>query len=134
MAAATVAIFALLVIPAMAKGPKGGGGSAVIPQSSIELESYSDLRPGGYVGFETNAVGLAGNEYPMVAVWYYQSDTTVYMALSQAGDEFLLGGAGSDWLRSDGGADCSGVLYAYSWKGGHESVRQLDSVDFQAAG
>ena len=65
-----VAIFALLESSALAgKGGngsgKGSGGSTTNPDSSITIEDYSALWLGGTVGFETNAVGLAGWEHPM---------------------------------------------------------------------
>ena len=121
----------ILALPATAGGRKGNttGGT-----STIKLESYSDLRLGGYAGFETNAVGLAGWEYPMVAVWCYQSSDLVYMELNKPATEFLLGGSSSDWLRNGGSANCEADLYAYGWKGGKESVRNLANTGFDAAG
>jgi hypothetical protein len=121
----------ILALPATAGGRKGNttGGT-----SNIKLESYSDLRLGGYAGFETNAVGLAGWEYPMVAVWCYQSGSLVYMELDKPGAEFKLGGDGSAWLTKGGSANCEADLYAYGWKGGRESIRTLDSTTFDAAG
>jgi hypothetical protein len=128
-------VIALAAGPAMAA--KGGGKQTATggTSSTIKLESYSDLRLGGYVGFDTNAVGLAGWEYPMVEVGCYQSGTLVYMELNKPGAEFLLGGASSKWLTNGGGASCQAILYAYGWKGGQESIRSLDaSVSFDAAG
>ena len=60
--------------------------------SHIVLESYSDLRLGGYVGFTTAAVGLAGWEYPMVSITCSQSSVFVFVDLGQPDHEFLLGG------------------------------------------
>ena len=148
VATATVAIFALLVTPAFAGNGKGGGkgGNQTAGTSSIKIEDYSELWLGGTVGFETNAVGLAGWEYPMVAVWCYQdvdgdgletggqTDDLVYAELRHPGDEPTLGGAASLWLTNGGSAECTAVLDAYGWKGGQESVRDLDSVGFHAAG
>jgi hypothetical protein len=127
-------VIALAAAPAMAA--KGGGKqTAGGAGSTIRLESYSDLRLGGYAGFDTNAVGLAGWEYPMVEVGCYQSGTLVYMELNEPGAEFLLGGASSDWLTKGGSANCSAILYAYGWKGGKESIRNLDAaVSFDALG
>ena len=115
----------ILALPATAGGRKGNttGGT-----STIKLESYSELKLGGYAGFETNAVGLAGWEYPMVAVWCYQSGDLVYMELNKPAAEFLLGGASSAWLSKGGGATCEADLYAYGWKGGKESTRVLAST------
>ena len=121
----------ILALPATAGGRKGNttGGT-----STIKLESYSDLRLGGYAVFDTNAVGLAGWEYPMVAVWCYQSGDLVYMALNKPATEFLLGGAASAWVTKGGPATCEADLYAYGWKGGQESIRNLANTTFDAAG
>jgi hypothetical protein len=121
----------ILALPATAGGRKGAPAAGT---SSIALESYSDLRLGGYAGFDTNAVGLAGWEYPMVAVWCYQSGDLVYMALNKPATEFLLGGAASAWVTNGGGATCEADLYAYGWKGGNESIRNLASTGFSATG
>ncbi|HTL86638.1 MAG TPA: hypothetical protein VL856_15750 [Acidimicrobiia bacterium] len=130
--AAIVATMALLTIAMpvafAAKRPSG-------PTSShIALESYSDLRLGGYVGFTTVAVGLAGWEYPMVSITCSQGGNPVFVDLGQPDHEFLLGGSASTWLTNGGAADCVAELDAYGWKGGKESVRTLDSVPFTAAG
>ena len=135
----------ILALPATAGGRKGNttGGT-----STIKLESYSDLRLGGYAGFDTNAVGLAGWEYPMVAVSCYQDvnkdgtvDTNllgpdvVFTWLDHPTAEFLLGAYSSIWtLRGGGDATCRADLDAYGWKGGQESIRVLDSLTFDAAG
>ena len=121
----------ILALPATAGGRKGNttGGT-----STIKLESYSDLRIGGSVGFDTNAVGLAGWEYPMVSLSCYQSGSLVYIGLAKPGAEFLLGGPGSVWAANGGGAYCDADLDAYGWKSGKESVRVLDSLGFTATG
>jgi hypothetical protein len=121
----------ILALPATAGGRKGNttGGT-----STIKLESYSDLKLGGYVGFDTNSVGLAGWEYPMVAVWCYQNGDLVFGALDKPGAEVLLGGGGSIWLTNGGAANCRADLDAYGWKGGQESIRKLADTTFDAAG
>jgi hypothetical protein len=70
----------------------------------------------------------------MVAVWCYQSGNLVYMALDKPGAEFLLGGGGSLWLTNGGAANCEADLYAYGWKGGQESIRNLANTTFDATG
>jgi hypothetical protein len=144
-----LAALGLLMAPAMAGGNGGGkGGGATTGTSSIKLEAYSDLRLGGEVGFTTTAVGLAGWEYPMVAVSCYQDvngdgtvDTNllgpdiVYAWLDHPDVEFLLGAYSSIWtLRGGGPAECRADLDAYGWKGGKESTRVLDALTFHAAG
>jgi len=128
-------VLTLAAAPAIAggKGP-GKTSGAPLASSTIALESYSELRLGGKVGFDANAVGLAGFEYPMVAVWCYQRGDLVYMQLDKPGTEFLLGGASSAWLANGGGAACEADLYAYGWKGGQESIRSLASKTFDATG
>src|SRR5262245_30983778 len=90
VAAATVAIFALLVSsPAVAKGGKPGGGAVTAPSTIdlctvdgvavnscatglVSLASTPTPHLGGSVKFASSAQGLAGWEYPMVGVWCYQ--------------------------------------------------------------
>ena len=66
VATATVAIFALLISPAMAGNGKGGGrgGNTTTATSSTKIEDYSQLWLGGTVGFETIAVGFARLRVP----------------------------------------------------------------------
>ena len=112
----------------------GKGGHPQIGESSIVLNSdatglvagaASSPRLGGTVSFTTVAAGLAGWEYPMVAVWCYQGDVLVYMELATPESVFVLGGGSSDWLTNGGAADCEAYRYAYGTKGSHESIRAL---------
>ena len=89
---------------------------------------------GDTLTFGTDPVGLAGWEYPMVAVWCYQGDVVVDMQLQKPDTQFLLGGASSTWLDNPGPANCFGRLYAYGWKGGNESIRFLADQPFSATG
>jgi hypothetical protein len=139
-------VIALAAMPAHAA--RGGGKPSTSGAgSTIDFEPYSDFRLGGTVGFDTNAVGLAGWEYPMVAVSCYQDvngdgtvDTNllgpdvVYTWLDHPDAEFLLGAYSSIWtLRGGGPATCRADLDAYGWKGGKESTRVLKSIAFDAA-
>jgi hypothetical protein len=136
----TAALLAGLVfIPSVARAGKGGNGkgngvTAGTATSSIALNESSYVGLGGTVTFSASAAGLAGWEYPMVAVWCYQNDALVYMELATPDTAFVLGGSGSEWRTSGGPADCSAVLYAYGWKGGQESIRELASTPFHAEG
>lgn len=89
---------------------------------------------GSSVGFASHAAGLAGWEYPMVAVWCYQDSVLVYMQLAHPEEVFVLGGGSSDWKTLGGSADCEAYLYAYGSKGPRESIRTLASAPFFAAG
>ncbi len=138
-----VAILASALLAGSALAAKGGNGRAQTGESSIVLNELattesatavaSGPRLGSSVSFTTVAAGLAGWEYPMVAVWCYQGEVLVYMELAFPDSTFLLGGSSSDWLTSGGAADCEAYLYAYGWKGGEESIRTLAGTGFFAA-
>jgi hypothetical protein len=165
VAAATVAIFALLVTPAFAK-PDGTGGGQQLGSSSIDLckvdgiavngcaigpptlEVTPSPHLGGTVAFVSNAVGLRGREWPMIAVNCWQdvdgngvvdvgntfSVDKVYGQLDVTSSTFLLGGNSSDWLDVGGAAECTSALYAYGWKGGSQTIRMLDWEGFSSTG
>ena len=59
----------------------------------------------------------------MVALRCYQDNELVYIVLDQPDATFVVGGGGSGWTA--GAATCNGTLYAYGWKGGQESIREL---------
>jgi hypothetical protein len=50
-------------------------------------------------------------KYPRVAVRCYQSGALAYAEARNAGEAFVLGGGGSDWLRAGGPADCTAELF-----------------------
>jgi len=116
----------------------GKGGNRQIGVSSIVLNqpATTDFTAGeaswpglgGAVSFTTVAAGLAGWEYPMVAVWCYQEGVLVYMELATPDSVFVLGGGSSDWLTIGGAAECHANLYAYGMTGSHESIRDLAST------
>jgi hypothetical protein len=120
-----------ITLTGLAAGPAfAGKPSSRAGTSSIALESYSVLRLGGTVGFTTNAVGLAGWEYPMVSLDCYQNGSLVYIELNHPDHEFMLGGGGSTWLTNGGAAHCIATLAAY----GKQSARPLATTEFDAAG
>ena len=125
---ALIAVSLTGILAGSATALKSGG------TGSIALKSDSQLRLGGMVGFTTNAAGLAGWQYPMVAVWCYQSTTLVYMDLQKPSYEFKLGADSSLWVRNGGPASCTAYLYAYGWRHGQESIQTLASTSFDAAG
>jgi len=149
---AALAILGLIAAPSAATGGKGKGGQAPPAISSIALADYGATsrggpQLGGVVGFTTVAAGLAGWEYPMVAVWCYQDvngdgiqvwpndgGDLVYMQLDYPDVGFVLGGGSSDWLVSGGPADCEANLYAYGNRGGNQTIRDLAETYFWAAG
>jgi hypothetical protein len=123
---------------------KGGNGGTTTEVSSIALNSpvtaaattadaSSDPRLGNAVSFTTHAAGLAGWEYPMVAIWCYQDGVLVYMELAHPDSAFVLGGGSSDWKTISSEADCEAYLYAYGSKGPRESIRTLAGTAFFAA-
>lgn len=116
MAAATVAIFALLVAPAVAGNGKGGGkgrgggGQEVAAAPSITLNE-ADPSFGDVVTF--TVVYTPMRDPALVRIWCRQGGTDVYHVAGVATDPFPLGGA--QW--TEGGAECSADLYYYEWHG-----------------
>jgi hypothetical protein len=141
IAAILLAAGALSVTPSLAaKGGKEKPGTAGPTGSSIALnypattESADGSWPrlGDSVSFSTVVAGLAGWEYPMVAIWCYEDGVLVYMELATPDSAFILGGGSSDWRLNGGAANCEAYLYAYG-KGPHESIRTLAGTTFLAA-
>ena len=139
IAAILLAVAALSATPSLAaKGGKPGTasstGSSIVLNYPATTESadVSWPRLGDSVSFSTVATGLAGWEYPMVAIWCYQDGVLVYMELATPDSAFILGGGSSDWRLNGGAANCEAYLYAYG-KGPHESIRTLAGTTFLAA-
>jgi hypothetical protein len=144
IAAALLAVSA----PALAGkgGPSGSSSTSSIAFASIDgLAAAPTLAPtpklGDTVTFATVASGLAGWEYPMVAVSCYQDvngdgtvDTSltgpdvVFTGLDKPSAGFTLGGYASIWTNRGGSAVCRAELDAYGWKSGRESIRVLAST------
>jgi hypothetical protein len=141
--AAALAVLIGVITTGPALAGKGGNGRAGAEESSIVLNEpvtaeattadASGPRLGNAVSFTTHAAGLAGWEYPMVAIWCYQDGVLVYMQLDHPDVNFVLGGGSSDWKTIGGSADCEAYLYAYGSKGPHESIRTLAGTTFFAA-
>jgi len=148
---AFVLAFAVAVVPAFAgKGGNGGNNAPSSGSSSISFATVNGglvttapgsmtLKYGDSLTFATNAVGLSGNEYPMVAVACFEDvngdtvvDTSVtgpdivYSWLDHPDASFPLGGNGwSIWGSRGGTATCHADLYAYSMTGKGETIRSL---------
>jgi hypothetical protein len=118
------------------KGGRAQGESSIVlnePAANTSADAVSWPRLGDSVSFTTVAAGLAGWEYPMVAVWCYQDGVLAYMELATPETGFVLGGGSSDWRTNGGAADCEAYLYAYGSKGGQESIRPLAGTSFANA-
>jgi hypothetical protein len=146
VAAATVAIFALLVTPAMAKGPKGGGGSAAATAPKLTVND-TDVHYGETVTI-TADYEITGNVKYSVGVnvtcWDEPGDPFyMYAQFTQnAGPfspAFTLGHSsvattdGTYWWDG-GGAHCSVDLFYYTWQGQSQTGRvDLTSTTFDVA-
>jgi hypothetical protein len=136
VAAATVAIFALLVSPAIgASGGNGkgkGGGQQVVAGSDITLNE-SDPHLGGTVTFTVTISGHVRD--PRVQVVCKQGDEMVYGEAGWVTDSFTLGGWGSLWTQRGGSADCVADLYYWDTDpSGMQTFVGLDSTSFTASG
>jgi hypothetical protein len=132
-------------------GSGGGGGAVTSTVSSIALASVNGAagaQPtlGASVTFATTVESLSGNEWPMVALSCFQDvnldgvvDSTVggpdqvFGVLDTPSAVFSLGGGSSLWLDRGGAATCKAELFAYGFKGGAETVRQLATTGNWAA-
>lgn len=72
---------------------------------------------------------------PRIAVWCFQGDPAVlvFMATGPADDAIHLGGAGSDWLRNGGPAQCRADLYEWDFHP-EQTYVEYASADFAAGG
>jgi hypothetical protein len=119
--------------------PAGAAAAAVTPK-------YGDT-----VRFSTTVEKLAGWEYPLVALQCYQDvnkdgkietnmfgpDIVFAAPLSGPDGAFSLGGgtSTSTWASRGGGAAvCRADLDAYGWSNKAQSIRVLDSTEFNVSG
>ena len=136
VAAATVAIFALLVSPAFAgKGGNGNGkgaGQQATVQPSIRVNE-SDPHLGGTASFTVAYPDTVKN--PLVAITCLQNGVTVYHEANVASYVFTLGGGWSMWLQNGGSAGCAAELYYFDSSPQTGQVyHNLAWTTFEAAG
>ena len=132
MIAAGLGLVAML--PAMAKGSKGHGGSSAGAAGATISLNQSDPHFDGTVTF--TVTGADGVSAPRITVSCYQSDALVYAGGGSASDAFTLGGGMSAWVMNGGGpAHCTAELGYFTWKGQNETgYVALASTSFDAAG
>ena len=121
--------FGLIAAPSAAKPRR----AAVVAEPSLTVQQ-SDPHLGDAVTF--SVVYPSDVSYPRIAVRCYGSDGA--MTYGEAGaynHAFVLGGAGSDWLRQGGAAHCTGELFYFSEKGNRpQEVTTLAWTSFEAGG
>lgn len=130
---ASLAIVALIAVPASAFAAKGGGTPT---PSWIALSSVDGARAaaqpslGSAVRF---ASGYPTNtKNPWVSVLCYQGTTLVYGEGGSPDSAFVLGGAASIWVATGGAASCTAELGDLYWRGGHQYYTFLASASFAA--
>jgi hypothetical protein len=138
------AIVAALAIAAatVTRGAPSGAGSAFAASrnqtSWISLAGGSTLAAatqpalGSVVAFDAGYPTTV--KTPRYAVKCYQDGTLVYAEARNIDESLLLGGGGSDWLRSGGAATCTADLFYFTYKGQVQTYHWLASTDFAAAG
>ena len=117
-----------------AKGGNGNGkpSGAQSATASITLNE-ADPHLGGPATFTVTYPAQV--KYPRIAVRCYQDDSMVYAEAGTSDHVFLLGAAGSDWLRSGGPASCTAELFYIIWNGNNpQEVVSLAWTSFGAAG
>jgi hypothetical protein len=111
---------------ASSSGKKGNTSDPSITIAAVDgARTVSNPTPahGSTVTFDTTSGSLAGWEHPMVSLSCYQNSELVYVVLDYPNATFAVGGGSSQWTAGD--ATCNASLYAYGWKGGRESIREL---------
>jgi hypothetical protein len=105
--------FGLLVMPGGAGAKRPGALDSGSARITVE---QTDPHLGGIVTFDVEYPSQV--KYPRVAVRCYGSDGSLLYAEAGSYDHaFLLGGAGSDWLRQGGPAHCTAELFYFANKG-----------------
>ena len=129
----TLAIVALIAVPATAFAGKGGGGTSTpawiaLSGASGALAAGPGL--GSSVRFDT---GYSSNpRNPWVSVMCYQDGVLVYGEGGTPSHAFVLGGASSDWQRAGGAAACRAELGDLYWRGGQQYYTYLAHTNFDA--
>jgi len=132
----SLAIAAILVVPATALAAKGGGtpAPAWIALATVSGQSVAAAQPtlGSAVKFNTGYASTTKN--PWVSVTCYQGGDLVYAAGGVPSSDFVLGGSSSTWLAVGGAATCRAELGDLYWRGGHQYYTYLANTSFDAAG
>lgn len=126
----TIAIVALLAVPASVFAGKSGGSASWIALSGPSGSAATSLTLGSTVTFATSYPTSVKN--PRIEVLCYQSGLLVFGMAGSVDYAFLLGGGGSIWLDNGGGADCTANLYYFGWKAGTATYNWLASTHFTA--
>jgi hypothetical protein len=87
---------------------------------------------GSTVAFDSGYPKTVKN--PRIAVKCYQDGSLAYAEAGAVDASFVLGGGGSDWLRSGGPAGCTADLFYFTYKGNVQAYHWLASTHFAAAG
>ena len=132
----SLAIAAILVVPATAFAAKGGGtpAPAWIALATVSGQSVAAAQAslGSAVRFSTSYASTTRN--PWVSVTCYQAGLLVYGEGGAPNADFVLGGAASQWVTNGGAATCRAELGDLYWRGGHQYYTYLANVNFDAAG
>jgi hypothetical protein len=133
---ATVVMFiaaGLLILPSGAASAGQSGGTSWIVLASVNGRAGS-VQPslGSSVTFDAGYPKTVKN--PRIAVKCSQDGALAYAEAGTVDDSFVLGGAGSDWLRSGGAANCEADLFYFTYKSKVQTYHWLASTTFDAAG
>ena len=119
--------------------PKGGGASSepstIILNAPALAASTISWEPhlGDYVNFTVTYPKSLDNKGVRIQVLCYQDGNPVYAEAGPYSQDFLLGGAMSDWFLSGGSATCHADLYYWSYNGG-QKFNLLASTNFDSLG
>jgi hypothetical protein len=128
----SLAIAAILVVPATAFAAKSGGTAPFIRLATTDGAAVAAAQPrlGSSVRFATGYP--TGTKNPWVSVTCYQGSAMVYGEGNSPSADFILGGASSQWVTNGGAASCHAELGDLYWRGGHQYYTFLARTDFDA--
>jgi hypothetical protein len=128
----SLAIAAILVVPATAFAAKSGGTAPYIRLATTDGAAFAASQPrlGSSVKFATGYP--TGTKNPWVSVTCYQGGVMVYAEGGIPASNFVLGGASSDWAATGGAASCQAELGDLYWRGGHQYYTYLATTNFDA--
>ena len=133
----TAGLAIAIAMPAAALAGKAGGssGSPWISLSTVSGQSVAAAampRVGSAVKFASGYPSTTRN--PWVSLTCYQGGSLVYGEGGAPNQDFLLGGATSDWAATGGAATCRAELGDLYWRGGKQYYTYLAHTNFEAGG
>ena len=129
------AIALAVAIPATAFAGKGSGGSTAAPWialATVSGQSVAAAQPRVGASVKFNSGYPTATKNPWVSLTCWQDGQLVYGEGGASSQDFVLGGATSDWAATGGAATCRAELGDLYFKGGRQYYTYLAHTNFEA--